>query len=179
MIILTPSLPERTALLHEAMRSVADQTVQPEAHIIHIDYDRKPPAFAYNALVRAADSEWVSFLDDDDLLQPIHVETLEKSIDADPNVDVVYTRPHCVGHVIDWYFEPFSPATLRRRSIVPITAAVRREKYLEVGGMPNEWGADWRLWQRILGAGGRFRALEQTTWQYRRHAMGQRSYGEL
>lgn len=176
--ILTSSLPERADMLAEAIKSVREQTV-PVPHLVYVDHLRQSPSHAYNLLARGADTEWITFLDDDDTLMPHHVETLLASIEEDPEVDVVYTRPRCVGQHIAWYFEPFSADTLKTRSIVPITAAVRREVFWAAGGHYPEWGADWRLWQRISENGGRFRALETVTWRYKRHALGQRSWGEL
>lgn len=179
LTVLTSSLPQRGALLARAMRSVKAQTFPPEAHVVHVDLARGTCAQAYNRLARSVDTEWLTFLDDDDTFEPEHLETITKSYEAEPDVDVVYTRPNCVGHHCAWYYEPFSIEVLERRSIVPITAVVRTEVFRQAGGFQEEWGADWRLWQRIASQGGRFRALEQTTWTYHRHGLGQRSYGEL
>ena len=85
--VITPSMPSRERFLAEAMASVAAQTV-PVAHLIIVDEGRSV-AEKRNALVEAADTEWVAFLDDDDLLDPHHIETL---LGHDADVVIPYCR---------------------------------------------------------------------------------------
>lgn len=173
--VCTAAIPERALLLAEAVESVAAQSLLPAAHLIGVDVSREGPARTYNRLLDKVETEWVTFLDDDDLLLPVHLETLMANAD---DADVVYAGCECVGHHFANYNRPFDRRTLNRLSIVPITAAVRTSVIREAYGFADEWGYDWRMWQRLAGAGARFRSVPKITWVYRRLGMNQ-SHGEM
>ena len=174
--LLTASLPERKDLLAEAVASVAAQTVHPVVHLVGIDHAREGAATVYNRLAGMVDTPWVTFLDDDDLLDPNHLETL---LDNCGGCDVVYTWCRAVGHNFRLYNQPFDRKLLFQRSIVPITAMVRTEFYARAEWMRHEDGYDWRFWQRVANAGATFRCVPEITWTYRRHELGNQSHGEL
>jgi len=174
--LLTASLPERQPLLAEACASVAAQTLKPAVHLIGVDYARRGAEATYNALSEQVETEWLTFLDDDDLLDPHHLEVLAANLSDD--VDVVYTGCRTEGHQFPHYNQTFNPNLLLKRSIVPITACVRTSTFRDLKFV-KEWGYDWRLWQRIHRAGGKFLAVPQITWTYRRTAYGNQSHGEL
>ena len=174
--LLTASLPERGHMLAEAVASVTAQKVPPVAHLIGVDHAREGAATVYNRLAGMVDTGWVTFLDDDDLLDPNHLEML---LGHCQGADVVYTWCRPVGHSFRLYNQPFDRNLLRRRSIVPITAMVRTEFYARAGWMRHEDGYDWRFWQRVADAGASFRCVPEITWQYRRHELGNQSHGEL
>lgn len=176
--VLTASLPERAAMLERAAESVARQTVPVDAHLIAVDENRKGAARVYNDLASGVRTEWMTFLDDDDRIDPDHIATLIGS--ADSAVDVVYNACRFEGpHEYDAYNLPFAADVLRQRSIVPITAAVRTSLFHKVGGFEvDKWGYDWDLWQRVSDIGGRFVSTGKVTWTYVRHGSNQ-SHGEL
>lgn len=174
--VLTASLPERGEMLAEAVASVRAQTYVPEAHLIGVDHHRLGAPIIYNALARAADTVWISFLDDDDLLDPNHLETL---MDNSTEADVVYANCRSEGHEFSLYGRPFSEADLQDHCLVPITALIKRSVFEKAGGFANESGYDWRLWQRAVSSGARVRQLHAQTWLYRRHHLGNQSHGEL
>ena len=164
--VVTASLPERTARLAEACASVAAQTVPPVAHLVGIDHARNGPERIRNALVAAAGSEWVAFLDDDDVLYPHHVERL---LAASADIDVVY--PYCdVAGRGGWSpNQGFDASALRQYNFIPVTALVRRSSFLAVGGFSEQTHPveDWHLWRRMLDDGARFRCVPERTWLYR------------
>lgn len=174
--LLTASVPERVEMLGEACASVNAQTVKPAAHLIGVDHAREGGPIVYNRLAEKVDTPWVTFLDDDDLLEPDHLETM---LGNTHGADVVYTWCRPVGHSFRLYNQPFNRSILAQRSIVPITAMVRTEFYARAGWMRHEAGYDWRFWQRVAEAGATFRCVPQVTWQYRRHSLGNHSHGEL
>lgn len=175
--LITASLPERRAMLSEAVASVAAQSTLPDVHLVGVDHRREGAAVVYNRLAAAVDTEWVTFLDDDDLIDSDHLAFLIGA--AGDDVDVVYNGCRCVGpHDFTTYNTPFDADLLRERNCVPITALVRRSLFERAGGFRTEWGYDWLLWCRILEAGGRFFSTGAVTWTYRRHGANQ-SYGEL
>ena len=86
--VLTPTLPERHDMLAEAVRSVGNQTLGPEVHLIGVDHARAGIVPVVNKLARSATTDWVSRLDDDDLIDPQHFELLSSESD---NADVIYS----------------------------------------------------------------------------------------
>lgn len=174
--VITPSLPSRSSMLAEAMESVAAQTVGDVCHLIQVDPYGVGPAVIRNALLYCADSEWVAFLDDDDVLDPDHLETLT-SADLD-NLDVVI--PHCrfSGEQIPAKFcnRPYDREALRRHGIFPIAVLARRLAILDAGGFSNERYEDWALWNRMADNGCRFEVIPRVTWTYRL-GHGNRTHG--
>lgn len=171
--VITPSIPARRRLLAQAEESVRRQTVRVDAHLI--DRRRRVPvATKRNNLLTATKAEWVAFLDDDDLLDPDHLETL---LDRDADVVVPYCRfdgpPLPPGH----YNRPFDAQTLREHAIFPITVIARREVVLDAGGFPNRHCEDYWLWRAMLDAGATFEVVPKVTWTYRTAGEHRRSNG--
>lgn len=169
--VITASLPHRHGLLAEAVASVVAQT-RPVAHLIGIDAGQGV-AEVRNALVRAANTEWVAFLDDDDLLDLHHVETL-----LGHDADVVI--PHCRfdGPALPEGYcnRPYDRGALRRHGIFPITVLARREAVLDAGGFPTVGWDDWGLWNAMADAGCRFEVVPEVTWTYRTSTADRRTH---
>lgn len=177
--LLTASLPERRDFLAEAIASVEAQTLHPDAHLVGVDHRREGAAVVYNRLAKAADSDWIAFLDDDDLLLEDHISQLTAAAERD-DADVIYAGCESIGpHHFTNYNRPFDAQRMKRMCLVPITGAIRWSLFGQIGGFPtNERSYDWRMWQRALAAGGRLRQLNVITWQYRRHDANH-SHGEV
>lgn len=164
--VLTASVPQRAGMLVEAMTSVGAQTFRPARHLVAVDHERRGGAATYNQLLAQVDTPWFCCVDDDDLLDPDHLETLGSN---NLGVDVVYSYCRTVGGTFDWYNQPFDKDRLWTSSPVPITALCRTELAKQVGGFPETWDYDRGLWQNIFVAGGRFLTVERPTWTYRLH----------
>lgn len=165
---ITATIPGREHLLAEAVASVKAQTVPAADHLIAIDYQLKGGWRPRNLLASAVETKWMHVLDDDDLLNPEH---LEKILEVAQGADVVYSHCDVLGDAhFDLYNRPFDPGLLRRLSIVSHNALIRTELVLELGGWKNERGYDWHFWNRALDTGARFVCLPERTWKYRLNA---------
>lgn len=167
--VITPSLPQRSSLLAEAVASVDAQTVPPRAHLIGVDTYGEGPAVIRNRLLRRVTTRWVAFLDDDDVLRPMHLERL-RTIGERTGVDVV--APYCAidGHSIgrQFYNRPYDRDAMRRHGIFPITVVARTQPILDVGGFPEDARyEDWELWNALADRGHRFIVAPTVTWTYR------------
>jgi glycosyltransferase involved in cell wall biosynthesis len=97
----------RPHFLREAVASVASQTATPEA-IIVVDDGSKPPildmpcarviyqenaglAAARNTGIAKAETEWVAFLDDDDIWEANKLELQWRALERYPSADIVFT----------------------------------------------------------------------------------------
>lgn len=160
--LVTSALPERVSMLREALFSVQLQRVQPQAHLIGIDHERRGESIIRNRLVGAADTTWVAFLDDDDILFPNHLETLIGA--ASNDWDFVYTGD-------SQYNRDFDPDDLKECNYIPVCAPIiRRKKFLAAGGFPEDTKdkEDWLLWKKLVTEGCRFHHIDAITFMTRK-----------
>lgn len=162
--VITPTIRGRERLLEDCKASVAGQTV-PVEHLVELDESQEGPQTVRNRLVARAETEWVLPVDDDDVLDPDCVETLLARADG---ADVVYPWCRTEGdNQIVWLANKlFNADTLFRVNFIPVTALVRRDTWLMLGGMRREPLEDWRLWQRAVLHGCRFRCVPEVLWTY-------------
>jgi hypothetical protein len=127
--VITPTVPERAHLLETARGCAQRQTLQPVAHLWRVDRRRRGPAAIPNRLVKQAESQWVAFLDDDDLIDDDHLEALHQVADA--------SRADVVASWWRWDPEPgpflahrlaaFDADLLRTKNYIPVTVLARAE----------------------------------------------------
>ncbi len=170
LTILTPSLPERHDMLVECIASVRAQTVQPARHVVSIDYGRRPIHEHHNALFDGVDTEWVMMLADDDLVDPTYVEVVLAAAEQLGHPAVVWS--YCRGGY-EGYNQPFSHELLERESCVNGSAIFTTElfdRFSYRNRFRDEWGADWRFWQRLArGSKATFRSVPEVLMTYRWH----------
>ncbi len=135
--VITPSLPDRAAMLAEAVASVEAQTLSAEAHLIEVDHLRDGPAILRNRMLERAATEWVAFLDDDDLLDPHHLETL-----AAGSADVVVPYCRFDGPPLSPLYvnQPYSRKRLARHGLFPPAVLARTSAVLRAGGSARRTG---------------------------------------
>lgn len=173
--ILTPTIEGREELLAEAAASVQAQT-ETVAHMIWMDDARMGPAWARTRMLDLVESEFVGFLDDDDLLDPTHVEKLMTLLAAGASLaDLAWPRCRCVfadGVPVVRVGQPMRPdyrlLCRQGRNYIPVTV-IARTASIRAAGMfdPRDRYEDYALWCRMLAAGQRFAHLPVETWTYR------------
>ena len=182
LTVITVSMPQRVAMLGEAVASVAEQTLPPSAHLIRIAPPVGEPnpcqlALEVNSLLAHVVTEWVAVIEDDDLWYPNHLERVATACDA----DVVYTFGKNASQTDSNRWTPDELATrLFGGNFVPYNAAIKTHVLREVGGWGGEfdwerrvftetgkWAPDWDLWVRVSRTGARFRCVPEVTWEYR------------
>ncbi|MEK6288855.1 MAG: glycosyltransferase [Acidobacteriota bacterium] len=168
--VLTPTIPEREVFLRECIEAVRRQTLKPYVHVITIDFGRVGPTRIRNGMAASTDADWLAFVDDDDLIDPEHLEVLARH---SVGFDIIYSDCRVVGAEVPWKVRQFDLQAVRQANYVPITVLMRRELFLELGGFHLDRGPigeDWDLWIRAGEAGARFRFVPQVTWTYRLHS---------
>lgn len=194
--IVMPTIAARSGTYRRrATRSIERQTAPTMMMRIEDKYYAGPAAVRNTAL-RLVETEWVGFLDDDDVLYPEHVEKLlakAKETDA----DLVYPwfdGPNAEG-ILElhgrspegWEFgSKHRQWLLDVGNFLPITVLARTSMLRNVGGFPepgdpdipgtgDAGNEDWGLWRRLLLADAKFVHLPERTWMWRVH--GQNTSG--
>lgn len=168
--VLTTAVPERLNLLRECCASVRNQTLQPVAHLIGLDYAHEGNIRNLNGLARHADEldcDWLMPLADDDLLYPHHLQTLAEASDS---ADVVYSWCKVVGRNGWSPNRHFNPDALLDGNYIPATALIRTDLARELGWWREDAThgfEDWDFWKSALKIEARFHCVPEVTWIYR------------
>lgn len=175
--VVIPTIPPRPACYMEAVGSAWMNTLKPIGISTAIDVDGEGAAPTRNRAlmaVRAADSPWVAFLDDDDLMMHQHLEKLMRHAE-DTGADFVYSWFRADGFKDPFpethFTNPFDPANPIETTI---TTLVRTELAQEVGFQPLperqiNSGEDYNFLLGCIRAGAKISHLAERTWVYRHH----------
>lgn len=187
--VVTPTHPgARSYLFAQAMHSVAIQTLQPAAISVAVDTDGQGAAVTRQRALDAVQTDWVSFLDSDDLFLRRHLELLAKHA-QETGADFVYSWFKVInpdGKILEddpifpltHYLNPFDPQDPIETTI---TTLVRTELAKQVGfqaldrGHNTNSGEDRRFTLECLAAGAKIEHLVRKTWLWRHH--GQNTSG--
>lgn len=164
LTLVTVTQPKRRNLLPEMLQTVAQQTVLPDAHIILWDHGAGFEA-SVNRAVGMVETDYYCLVDDDDLLLPDHVETLNANLSA----DIVWTWVEVRGR--DWNPNSnYVPGLLQNQNYIPSNHAFKTELFRSLGGYRQVAGwADHDLLKRAEQAGSTFLNVPKVTWVYRFH----------
>lgn len=168
--VVIPHIPIRGIQLARAVHTVADQTLPATRIIIESDPDHTGSAATRNRALAAVTTEWVAFLDDDDMLYPHHLDELMRCAAA-TEADVVYPGCDVIGghDPHDRFGQEFDPDLLRQKSYIPVTSLVRTFYAMHVDGFVRPPGSDyddWGFYLRLLDAGAKFVHHPVKTWRW-------------
>lgn len=130
-----------------------------------------------------ATTEWIHFLDHDDVWEPDHLAQQAEAIRKNPAADVCYTgRCHLLEDLADGTFRRTGPlpvpgpdrladVLVDRCPFPPSAVALRRSTFLAVGGFDGRHNSveDWDLWLRLLAHDAHFIQAPKPTLLYRVH----------
>lgn len=191
MAVCVPTIPGREHLTERAFESVKKQRRLPDQVLFERDPERTGAAATRNRLLERVTTDWIAWLDDDDVLLPNHLQVLMKQASYG-DADLIYPAPQMVGGPdgtattvngrtrLPWGV-PFGPEQeqhLRSRgNFIPITHLVRTELVRSIGGfrparrLPSgrtRWeDEDYLI--RLLDAGARFLHVNEVTWRWYVH----------
>lgn len=177
--VITTNILERKPFLDACIESVKKQTLLPQAHIICTDIKRVGPYGIRTQFGLACQTEWLLYLDDDDVLLPTYFERMFAHDLS--GASVAYS---------DWempnkkYYQikgrPFNEKALSAGNYIPITALIRTKDFIEIGGFPTvkRYG-DWKLWIALAKADKKFIYVPEKLWEYRLHGSSVTITGKL
>lgn len=179
--ICTATIPVRHELLQRCIRSVGNQTLQPEKHLIKLDEKREGHPAMLDAMIQEATTKYVAILDDDDELLPKHIEAIYKCI-QETDADLVYpwfkySNLPDGGHLEMFAYKPWCDNNIHQ---VPITWIAKRDVLLEVGGFSKDFdvdsyktdnqgnriGHDFVMIQKLVAANKKIVHHPELTWIY-------------
>jgi glycosyltransferase involved in cell wall biosynthesis len=164
--------PRADNLLREAVNSVYTQELKPVSLAIAMDGGRHGAAHTRQRALDMVRTEWVTFLDDDDLLYPNHIATHALILEEN-DADFAYS-----------WFDGNNPFPMHRgRQFnhsephhTTMTVTVRTEIAQSVGfllpdgPLHQDWmGEDWLFVLGCSKAGAKFIGTGEITWFYRVH----------
>lgn len=146
----------------KAAHSAYEQSLQPaNIHMVHAS----DLATARNLGAKKAETEWLCFLDADDLLDSKYLESMQESIDSIDGKDYLIqpsTMMKKDGNILKF------PHLIPARNIydgnwMVIGTLVRKDSFLEVGGFSDQWPIyeDWDLWIRCVRGGSKYITQEK------------------
>ncbi len=180
--VIIPTIPPRREMLTRAVQSVLSQTRTVDAISIALDRHRQGAWMTRDRALKAAQTEWVAFLDDDDTFLPKHIERLLRTAE-ETGGDYIYADYEVVNHRGQPFPEnnplpPFSelgPWDNERPHQTCITTLVRTELAqsigfhtpdddAEVGG--HRFGEDYTFTLRCMEAGAKIVYHDEVTWKW-------------
>ena len=171
--VCIPSIPPRIdMLLPRTMRSWYAQWYPVSAISIAFDVDKQGAGPTRNRAMLGAQTEWIALSDDDDEVDPDHLDILvREALEHEADVVWPWFRVQDGG-------DPFPMNRGRQWSIdtphsFPITTLVRRSFWYESGVRFREpligtqyGGEDFTFWQELSRAGARFWHVDRETWTW-------------
>lgn len=174
--VVTPSMPERGDMRHEAMYCVALQTLRPAEHRIGIDYSERGPYHLLNDLMAGVNTDYFAWLPDDDLWHEGHLEKLRDAIEGH---DMAYSEGKFFGSAEaiekneELYWGPLDVNRFIAKKDTGLRGAhwlMRTDVFRQLGGL-LVWHpvADWEFLCRFLERDPQVARVDEYTWDYRLH----------
>ncbi|MCI0602673.1 glycosyltransferase [bacterium] len=160
----------------DATADIVKTFVERDSRIRLLQQTQTGEAGARNAGLSHVRYDWLLFLDADDWISPLHLETMLKEVVLDPELSAVHCGSARVAAdgtmVVESYLPPAGDlfTTLARRAAFPVNACIVRKSVVESVGMFDTSlvkSPDWDLWQRIARTGARFGSVREVLAYYR------------
>ncbi len=188
--IVVPTIPSRWAMLDQALKSIEAQTVWPARVITEHDPDRTGSAATRNRALAKVKTEFVLWLDDDDVLMPNAVQLLVEAQQA--NAADVVSGPAWIPQ-LPWHAEPTAPlepgwilpADVQARSRLTVTSLMRTALVRSVGGFVRRHDPgtsldldDYGLYYALAEAGATFYRIPETVFIWNVHGANTSGRGD-
>ena len=168
---IIPSIPPRRDRLALAIKSVLDQTHPVEAISVALDRHHEGSAITRTRALAAASTEWVAFLDDDDMWDPDHLESLLACAE-ETGAEYVYSYfripQEGVTDPQQLFGQPFDPQLPTPTTITTLvrTALAQSVGFVDEGGHPD-WSCDDEYFTKgCVALGAKIVHLPKVTWSW-------------
>lgn len=125
-----------------------------------------------NKSVTHAQGRYMLFLDADDVLHPTFLSECVPVLESKPSVGFVYTDVQHIGYRNDiWSGGPFDPTRLLLDNQLTLTALMRKNTFIEIGGFKEQMEKgfeDWEMWISCVEAGWSGHHIDKPLFYYRK-----------
>lgn len=183
VVIPTHPARVRNGMIKRAVGSVFEQTRPAAGLIVEVDTAKQGACETRNKGLAKVTTEWVAFLDSDDMFYPQHLQRLTETAE-ETGADLVYpwfdlrdSQGHDINRMdpLAAFGKPFDGKRLLIGNYIPVTVLARTEMVKSVGGFevrdPNNPCEDWGCWLRLYGADAVFHHLPERTWVWNWHGL--------
>ena len=158
----------------ETTPAACDACAGDRVRVIHQE-NRGLPA-ARNRGAALATTEFLTFLDADDWLEPDFVTKLATAIRANKGLDV--SHAYCQERLVEkgtgiWKVPDWDPILMMVTNLHPVTTLIRRDRFEKVGGFDESMRGgyeDWDLWLKFVECGWRGVRVTEPLFVWRRHS---------
>lgn len=167
---------DRLDFIDKALQSIKEQTRQPDEIVVIgnvgpgiISHDSLCERL--NFVIDRSDCNAFIVLCDDDLIDRLFVEKLEKAM-LENKTDIVYTDAQVFGEenyiwkCVDWNKE-----NINQNTVPPLTALCKKSVYLFAGKYQDCPYFDWDFWWRCFYIGATAFHIKEPLFLLRRHGM--------
>jgi len=169
------SPPHEIIVVNDGSPDDTDKAVQPYLDkIIYIKQGNRGLPAARNTGIMNATGDFILLLDADDLISAFYLESIERTLESEPDADVVYCDLQHIGDRNDrvHLVAPLTKETFRAFNPLSYCSAIRRNALLECGGynvkMVHGW-EDYELWIELFLRGKKFVRIPEAHFYYRKH----------
>lgn len=129
------------------------EQMDPRIRVMH--KENGGPAAARNYGVRNSSTDLILPLDSDDLIEPPFLEYCWWMLQKNPGAVWAYTGSLGFGSIEYLWDQRFDPIRLKRENHLTITALIRKERFLALGGYEERksFNEDWQLWLKLVAEG--------------------------
>ena len=166
-VFLQTRLPDEVIVVDDGSTDNTPAVAESYPEVTLLRQQNSGVSVARNRAVQTAKSEWVAFLDSDDLWLPRKLELQMAALEAHPEYDVCTSNAvglkegaeGVIPSALD--IQPGTDIAAELRGslrLPPGTIIARRERVLQVGGFDDTARPceDWDLWLRLAAAGCKF-----------------------
>ncbi len=128
---------------------------------------------ARNQLIEKVDTDFLIFLDPDDVLEPHYISKSFELLEADRSIEIIF--PNVLIHDIAengfevWGTGPFDPDVLAKVNTLPMSSIISTRLMKQLGGYSSDFETgpeDWDLWVRASLSGAKARHIDMVGYKY-------------
>ena len=173
--VVVPTIPSRAQLFQQAIKSVAHQTHKAAAISVAVDIFREGAPATRQRALDAVNTDWVAFLDDDDMFKNRHLEVLMNHA-QETGADFVYSWFEVPGGSDPFpathFTNPFDPQDPIETTITVLvrTGLAKTVGFKALEGRTLNTGEDRYFTLGCLEAGANISHVVDKTWYWRHHS---------
>lgn len=128
--------------------------MDPRIRILH--KENGGPSAARNYAIQHSMTDLILPLDSDDLLEPTFIEYCWWMLQKNPGAAWAYTNSVGFEGIEYLWSKTFDPILMKTENHLAITALIRKDIFLSIGGYSEEYkiyNEDWRAWLKLIARG--------------------------